>query len=149
MVEVPKEVQVITQVPVNNIIKQIVEVPRYEERLVDVVREFTTIKEVQIIEQVPFETTKYIELEKIVNNIIKVPQIVEIKEQVPIIVTNTIEKPVDVLQTIEKIVVTSTIEEKILEVPVRHDVALIREVPKEYIQQVMVQVKGNLEEKFL
>lgn len=43
------------------------------------------------------EIVKYIELERIINNFIKVPQIVEIKEQVPITITNTIEKPVDVI----------------------------------------------------
>jgi hypothetical protein len=39
---------------------------------------------------VAVEIIKYIELERVVNNFVKVPQIVEIKEQVPIQVTNTI-----------------------------------------------------------
>jgi hypothetical protein len=45
---------------------------------------------VTVAEQVAVEIIKYIELERVVNNFVKVPQIVEIKEQVPIQVTNTI-----------------------------------------------------------
>lgn len=53
-----------------------------------------------MVEQVPVEIVKYIELEKTVNNFVKVPQIVEIKEQVPIVVNNTIDRPVEIIQTI-------------------------------------------------
>lgn len=60
----------------------------------------TNVKEVTVVEQVPVEIVKYIELEKTVNNFVKVPQIVEIKEQVPIVVNNTIDRPVEIIQTI-------------------------------------------------
>lgn len=73
-------------------------------------KEVTNVKEVRVVEQVPIDMVKYIEVEKIVNNFIKVPQIVEIKEQVPIQITNTIEKPVEVIEQIEKIVMTTVVD---------------------------------------
>jgi len=112
---------------------------------VEVLREITNVKEVTVVEQVPIEIIKYIELEKVVNNFVKVPQIVEIKEQVPIQITNTIERPVDVIEIIEKIVVEKVTEEKILEVPVNHDVALIQEIPVPYKEEVVVVTKGDRE----
>lgn len=48
LVEVPKEVT--RQVPYETakIVKEIVEIPRYEERLVEVFRDITNIKEVRL-----------------------------------------------------------------------------------------------------
>ena len=106
--EVEREIpiEVVREVPavVKQIEKEIQIVDRFEERLVEVVRDISTIKEVRVVEQVPVEQIRYIEVERIVNNFINVPQFVEIKEQVVVPLNKTIEKAVDVIQTIEKIV---------------------------------------------
>ena len=102
-----------------------------------------------MVEQVPIETIKYVEVEKITNHFIKVPQIVEVKEQVPVYITNTIEKPVDVIETIEKIVMVVHTEEKLVEVPVEVQVPFINEIAKEITNEVMVKVKGDLQEKLV
>lgn len=124
-------------------------VDRFEERLVDVVREISTIKEVRIVEQVPVEQIRYIEVERIVNNFINVPQIVEIKEQIAVPVNTTIEKPVDIIHTFEKIVQVINVEERLVEVPVEKNITLVQEVPTPYREEVTHIVKGDREEVIL
>jgi hypothetical protein len=102
-----------------------------------------------VIEQVPIESIKYIEVEKIINNFIQVPKIVEVNEQVPIYITNTIEKAVDLVETVEKIVIVTNIEERLVEVPTTVQVPLIQEVVKEIINEKIVNVKGDLQEKIV
>lgn len=87
-------------VPIREVIKEIVQVDRYEEKIVERLREVTNVKEVKVTEQVPVEIIKYVEVEKIKNNFIKVPEVIEIKEQVPITITNTIEVPVDIVEVV-------------------------------------------------
>lgn len=45
-----------------SVAKEIVEVTRYEERLVEVLREVSNVKEVRVVEQVPIDMVKYIEV---------------------------------------------------------------------------------------
>jgi len=46
-------------------------------------------------------------------------------------------------------VVEKVIEEKIIEVPVNHDVVLIQEIPVPYKEEVVVVTKGDREEIIL
>lgn len=103
-VEVPLEV--VQQVPVvtTNTQREIQIVERFEERLVEVVREVTNVREIKIVEQVPVEQIKYIEVERIVNHFINVPQTVEVVRQVAVPITTTVEKPVNIIETVERIV---------------------------------------------
>ena len=62
--EIP--VEVIQQIPAvtRDIVKEIQIVDRYEERLVEVRKHVETVKEIRVVEQVPLEQIKYIEVEK-------------------------------------------------------------------------------------
>lgn len=53
---VKEEVAVVTK----DIIREVVEVETFHERLVEVVKEVTTLKEVKMVEQIPVEITKFI-----------------------------------------------------------------------------------------
>lgn len=106
----------------------------------------TNIREIKVVEQVPIDQIKYIEVERIVNNFINVPQIVEVIQQVPITITNTVDKPVDIIQTVERIVQVVNTEERLVEVPVERTIPVIQEVPTPYREVETVFVKGDVEE---
>ena len=114
--------------------------------MVAVTNTVTNLQEVRVVEQIPYEVIKPMEIEKIVNHIVEVPKIVEITKEVPIYITTTKEKPVEVVETIEKIVAVENTVEKMVPVEIKVQVPCVKEVQRDITHTEYVKVKGERQE---
>lgn len=111
-----KEIEVIKEkiITVEKIIREVVEIEvireKIVERIVEVIRPFD-----RIVER-PVEVIRYRNAKEVVNQIVTMPEIIEV----------IIEKPVPIIQTVEKIVEVPRVIEKIVQVIV--EVPIIKEI---------------------